>query len=90
MARARAQVFTPRFALALDAGSKKIEVYWNASLVETFDNLSNDADSDNYYVTRINNISQYIYIKHVADAVANRHAANTVDPWDATYEATNL
>jgi hypothetical protein len=73
-----------------DAGSKKIEVYWNASLVETFDNLSADADSDNYYVTRINNISQYISIKHVADAVEGRHAANTVDPWDATYENTNL
>jgi phage tail sheath protein FI len=73
-----------------DPGSKKIEVYWNASLVETFDNLSNDADSDNYYTTRINDISQYIYIKHVADAVPNRHAANTVDPWDTTYESTNL
>jgi hypothetical protein len=73
-----------------DAGSKKIEVYWNATLVETFDNLSNDADSDNYYTTRINDISQYIYIKHVADAVANRHAANTVDPWDSTYEDANL
>lgn len=73
-----------------DPGSKKFEVYWNASLVETFDNLSNDADSDNYYTTRINDISQYIYIKHVADAVPNRHAANTVDPWDTTYETTNL
>jgi phage tail sheath protein FI len=73
-----------------DPGTKKIEVYWNASLVETFDNLSNDADSDNYYTTRINDISQYIYIKHVADAVEGRHAANTVDPWDTTYETTNL
>jgi phage tail sheath protein FI len=73
-----------------DPGSKKIEVYWNASLVETFDNLSNDPDSDNYYTTRINDISQYIYIKHVADAVEGRHAANTVDPWDTTYETTNL
>jgi hypothetical protein len=69
-----------------DAGSKKLEIYSNATLVETFDNLSSNADSDNYYTTRINDISQYIYIKHVADAVANRHAANTVDPWDSTYE----
>jgi hypothetical protein len=73
-----------------DQGTKKLEVYWNASLVETFDNLSSDADSDNYYTTRINDISQYIYIKHVADAVANRHAANTVDPWDTSYDEANF
>jgi hypothetical protein len=73
-----------------DPGTKKFEVYWNASLVETHDNLSSNADSDNYYTTRINDISQYIYIKHVADAVANRHAANTVDPWDTTYEEANF
>jgi hypothetical protein len=67
-----------------DQGSKKIEVYWNASLVETFDNLSNDADSDNWYETRINDISQYIYIKHVISRCScNRITQRTLsDPWD--------
>jgi phage tail sheath protein FI len=75
-----------------DPGTKKIEVYWNAGLVETFDNLSDDPDSDNYYTTRINDISQYIYIKHVISPAGSQqyHAANTADPWDTSYDDANL
>jgi phage tail sheath protein FI len=75
-----------------DQGSKKIEVYWNASLVETFDNLSDDSSSDNWYETRINGISQYINIKNVISPVGGQmyHAANTVDPWNTAYDVQNF
>lgn len=70
------------------AGRKKLEVYEDASLVETFDNLVLDADSVDFYETRINGASRYIVVKFVApDEVttgSDGSPANTVDPWDTT------
>jgi phage tail sheath protein FI len=72
-------------------GSKKLEIYQDGALVETFDNLSDDPASINWYVTRINNISQYIEIT-LAETGANGqlyHPANTVDAWDSAYALPN-
>ena len=75
------------------SGTKKLEVYWNSGLVETFDNLSANPTSPNYYTTRINGLSAYIKIDNVFQgqqaqttfAVAGTHAANTVSPWDYNF-----
>lgn len=74
------------------AGSKKLEIYEDGALVETFDDLSEDPSSTDWYETRINNISQYITIGYVYSAGGGQmyHAANTANPWDADYEAANL
>ena len=77
------------------SGTKKLEVYWNSGLVETFDNLSASPTSPNFYTTRINGLSSYIKIDSVNAiygtsasltlAQAGTHAANTVNPWDSAY-----
>jgi len=77
------------------SGTKKLEVYWNAGIVETFDNLSANPASPNFYTTRINGLSSYIEIKlpvlvdygntAITLAQAGTHAANTVSPWDSSY-----
>ena len=66
-------------------GTKKLEVYENAALVETFDNLSESAASTNYYTTRINGLSGYIVVS-AASVVA--HPANTVNAWNAALTAS--
>jgi len=69
-------------------GSKKMEVFVDGGLAETHDNLSNDPTSSNFYTTRINDISQYVYIVN-ADDTDTYHAANTAAPWDVNYYGTN-
>lgn len=64
------------------AGTKKLEIYENGGLVETFDNLSDDATSANYYETRINGISQYITVS--AGQTPFVHPANTAAPWNTS------
>lgn len=70
------------------AGTKKLEVYENSALVETFDNLSVDPASDDFYETRINGLSSYIAVKFVAPdsgtTGSDGSPANSVDPWDTT------
>lgn len=70
------------------AGRKKLEVYEDSALVETFDNLVVDPAADDFYETRINGISSYIAVKFVApDEVttgSDGSPANAVDPWDTT------
>lgn len=69
-------------------GRKKIEVYSNSSLVETFDNLVVDPDDEDFYETRINGISNYVAVQFVAPdegtTGSDGSPANTVDPWDTT------
>jgi phage tail sheath protein FI len=60
--------------------TKKLLVYENSALVETIDNLSVDANSPDYYVTRIQGRSSYITI--FPGFTINAHPANTVDPWN--------
>lgn len=73
------------------SGTKKLEVYWNSGIVETFDNLSANPTSADYYTTRINGLSGYIQINQVFTggvpslAQAGTHAANTANPWDSAY-----
>lgn len=77
------------------SGTKKLEVYWNSGLVETWDNLSANPTSPSFYTTAINGLSAYIKIDHVfagygtsSDltlAFAGTHAANTVNPWDISF-----
>ena len=48
-----------------DAGTKRVLVYYDEVLVETFDRLltaSTDDTDANYFITRINGVSDYIYI----------------------------
>lgn len=75
-------------------GTKKLSVYWNSTLVETFDNLSskkkqpdNTTDNPDWYVTRINGVSQYITITN--PDVGEGHVANTVAPWNSAYYVTS-
>jgi phage tail sheath protein FI len=74
------------------AGSKKLEIYWDGALVETFDDLSDDPASVNWYLTRINNLSQYIFITEYFSQGGGQlyHAANTAAPWDSDYDDQNL
>jgi len=70
------------------AGSKKLEVYWDSSLVETLDSIksTNDPDDDNSYETIIAN-SQFIAVKYRAVGAGTQvyEAANSAAPWDASY-----
>lgn len=63
-------------------GTKKILVYENSALVETIDNLSDSAESTDYYETRINGKSDFITIKMLTAA----HPANTIDGWRPTVD----
>lgn len=70
------------------AGTKKLEIFENGALVETFDNIekgTNPATSRPYYAEALD-ASQYV---HVNDSVVgSEHAANTRSPWDsASYGA---
>lgn len=72
------------------AGSKKLEVYWNSSLAETYDNLSdNPNDAVNSWTVRLAmGISSYVYYdpNGSGDGYSNNPtAANTVNPWDARF-----
>jgi phage tail sheath protein FI len=60
--------------------------------METFDDLSDDPTSVNWYVTRINNISQYIFVTNYFSTGGGQlyHAANTAAPWDTDYDDQNL
>ena len=67
-------------------GTKKLEVYWNSSLVETHDNLTDTVGDANYWTTRLaKGISNYVYIEYGVDLGQNWTAANTVNPWDARF-----
>lgn len=69
------------------AGTKRLEVYENAALVEVFDNLSEVSTAEDYYLKRINGVSQYFTI---AARGSVTHAANTANPWSATYKVAAL
>ena len=78
-----------------NAGTKKLEVYWNSTLVETWDNISdNPSDTVNFWTAVLaKGNSNYVY----ADAStvntafsANPTAANTVNPWDARFFGSNV
>lgn len=60
--------------------TKKFLVYSNGSLVETIDNLAQSSSSDDYYVTRINDLSSYISVVAVVDSV--EPPTNTWNPWN--------
>jgi hypothetical protein len=64
------------------ADTKRILVYEDSGLVESIDNLSTDAASADYYVTRIQGKSQYITIP--PNYTVATHPANTVNPWNKT------
>jgi hypothetical protein len=69
-------------------GTKKLEVYWNSALVETHDNLTDDAtDATNYWAIRLaKGVSNYVYIDVIYNPdEQNWTAANTVAPWDARF-----
>ncbi len=59
-------------------GTKKITSYWDSSVSEVIDNLSEDPTSANYYETAINGLSKYISIK----MLVNEPLANTMEPWN--------
>jgi phage tail sheath protein FI len=61
-------------------GSKKIEVYEDSSLFETFDNLVSDSTSANFYEKAINGVSAAITVAYAN----NGDPANTAAPWDST------
>lgn len=69
------------------AGTKRLEVYENGALVESFDGLSDDESSDDRYTKRINGVSRYFTI---AARSSVTHAANTVNPWNTTYQVQAL
>jgi Phage tail sheath C-terminal domain len=73
-------------------GTKKFEIFWDSGLVETFDNLSDDPSSADWFETRINDISQYISVKFAYSAGGGQlyQPANTAAPWDTSYYAANL
>ena len=64
-----------------NAGTKKLLVFQDSSLVETIDNLTTDQTSADYYVTRVQGNSQYVTIPANFDVTA--HPANTVNPWNS-------
>lgn len=71
-----------------NAGTKKLEVYWNSALVETHDNISDDpTDTENFWSVRLEKgTSAYVYADPDIGAITtfsdNPTAANTVAPWD--------
>jgi len=74
------------------AGTKKLEVFWNAALVETLDNISDTAtasDDDSY--ESLISLSEYISLKQRFSYGGGQlyHAANTVAPWDSAYFVYN-
>ena len=68
-------------------GTKKLEVYWNSALMETHDNLVDDAASPDYWATRLQQgVSNYVYVSQVNNLFdQNWTAANTVAPWDGRF-----
>ena len=81
------------------ANTKKFSIYWNSSLVEVFDNLSdNPLLADNatanpyYYTNAINSFSQFIAVVEVNNPGSGQllHAANTAAPWDSACYGQNL
>ena len=72
-----------------NAGTKKLEVYWNSALTETWDNISDDpADTVNFWsVILAPGNSAYVYVSQLATTVGapNPTAANTVNPWDSRF-----
>jgi len=71
-----------------DAGTKKLEVYWNSALVETHDNITDDpADTTNFWSVRLaRGSSTYVYYDTISTTFsADPTCANTVAPWDARF-----
>lgn len=71
-----------------DAGTKKLEVYWNSALVETHDNITDDPDDEtNFWSVRLARTqSNYVYYETISTSFSNQPtAANTVAPWDARF-----
>ena len=69
-----------------NAGTKKLEVFWDAALVETLDNISDTATAtaaDSY--ESVIALSSYIALVSRNDALGAEHAANTCAPWDSGY-----
>lgn len=71
-----------------DGGTKKLEVYWDSALVETHDNITDDpTDTVNFWSYRLaKGKSGYVYVSYYDTTFSNNPtAANTVNPWDATF-----
>lgn len=71
-----------------DAGTKKLEVYWNSALVETHDNITDDpSDTDNFWSVRLTKgKSTYVYYDTISTSFSDDPTcANTVAPWDARF-----
>ncbi len=67
--------------------TKKILVYLDGALVQTVDNLSTDSDSDDYWITRLEE-NDYITVPAL---FGTEPPGNTLNPWNtATYTASNL
>ena len=66
------------------AGTKKLEVYEDSALTETWDNLVPDPDDPQFYETIINGNSAAIVVSFVAPAAGaiTGNPANSVNPWD--------
>lgn len=73
-----------QIGLGAQPGTKRISVFWDSSLVEVFDNLQEDQDSENFFETRINGVSGFITItmSPISGGKANP-PASTVDPWNS-------
>ena len=67
-------------------GTKKLEVYEDSALTETWDNLVPDSSSANFYETLINGNSASIVVNFVASpgGAHTGNPANAVSPWDTT------
>ena len=66
------------------AGTKRLEIFENGALVETFDNINKGTNPDtgnNYYQDALT-ASQYVAF---VAFTGTEHAANTRAPWDASY-----
>jgi len=71
-----------------NAGSKKLEVYWNSALVETWDNISDTPSSSNFWTKVLaQGKSGYVYVdqNYTGTASAAPTAANSVKPWDSRF-----
>jgi len=78
-----------------NAGTKKLLVYVDGTLVETIDNLSMDSSSTDYFPARINGLSQNIAI--LTDTAGNpigmlgsSPPANTMNGWSGASQKVNF
>jgi phage tail sheath protein FI len=76
------------------AGTKKLQVFVNSALVETYDNIVDDQSTSNpnSWLNRLApGISKYVVAvqANTLGLSANPTAANTVSPWDVNFYGSN-